>query len=276
MNKPKNRVALLGYGAIGVSIVALWRSSSVINEDYELATICCRPDQVETAWAQLDGAQTQVVTSVADMLDLRPDVVIEAAGQAAIFQHGEDILRFGATLVLLSVGALANPDVHEALCKAAALGGGRILLPAGALGGFDALRALVNAGRADVKYTSRKPPKAWFGTLAESLCDLRNLDRQDLLFRGDAAEAALNYPKNANLAAMVALAGVGFKRTMVDLIADPFIEENIGQLEAWGDGGSLSVTISGPAHPENPRSSRIVGASVISALINETARPRFC
>jgi len=269
-------VALLGYGAIGISILALWKSSSVLAEDYEITTICCRPDQVAAAHAQLDGAPAQVVTSVADMLDLRPDFVIEAAGQTAVFQYGEDILKAGATLVLLSVGALANPDAHEAMSKAAVSGGGRVLLPAGALGGFDALRALVNAGRTEVKYTSRKPPKAWFGTLAESLCDLRNLERPDLFFRGDAAEAALNYPKNANLAAMVALAGVGFKATGVDLIADPFIEENIGQLDAWGDGGSLSVTISGPAHPDNPRSSTIVGASVIAALINDSSVLKLC
>jgi len=116
---PKKAVALLGYGAIGMSILALWKSSAVLDEHYDLATICCRPDQAAAAQAQLDGAPTQVVTSVADMLDLRPDVVIEAAGQTAIFQHGEDILRSGATPVLLSVGALANSDVHQALMRAA-------------------------------------------------------------------------------------------------------------------------------------------------------------
>jgi len=274
--EPQKRVALFGYGAIGASVLALWTPSSALHEGYELATICCRPGQVDGAQAQLNGAPAQIVTTFEAMLATRPDVVIEAAGQAALFQHGEDILKSGATLVLLSVGALANPEVEQRLKRAAAAGGGRVLLPAGALGGFDALRALASAGRTMVKYTSRKPPKAWFGTPAESLCDLHALEQPALFFRGDAAEAALTYTRNANLAAMVALAGVGFKATSVDLIADPFIEENIGQLDAWGDGGSLSLTISGPAHPDNPRSSTIVGASVIAALINESAILKLC
>jgi aspartate dehydrogenase len=274
--KPKKRVALLGYGAIGVSISAMWTPSSVLNDDYALTAICCRPDHVQAAQSQWDGAPTQVVTTVASMLDTRPDIVIEAAGQKAVFQHGQDVLKSGATLILLSVGALADQDFHRATQMAARLGGGRVLLPAGALGGFDALKALVNAGRTEVTYTSRKPPKAWLGTPAENHCDLRNLHRSVTFFHGDAAHAALNYPKNANLAAMVALAGVGFQATQFALIADPFIDDNIGQLEAWGEGGRLSVTISGASHPENPKSSKIVGASVVAALKNESSTLQFC
>jgi len=132
MSGPKKRVALLGYGAIGRSLLGLWTSSSVLHENYELTTICCRPDQATAAQAYLDGASAEVVVAVPDMPDLRPDVVIEAAGQTAIFQHGEDILKSGATLLMLSVGALANSEAHQALMRAAAAGGGRVLLPVGA------------------------------------------------------------------------------------------------------------------------------------------------
>ena len=51
--------------------------------------------------------------------------------------------------------------------------------------------------------------------------DLETLDKPEIVFEGSAGEAARVYPQNANVAAVAAMAGLGFENSTITLIADP-------------------------------------------------------
>jgi aspartate dehydrogenase len=170
--------------------------------------------------------------------------------------------------MLLSVGALAEAALQADLQSAAQAGSSRLLLPVGAIAGLDGLLALRQAGLQRVRYTSAKPPLAWRGTPAEAAFDLARLTAPTVIFEGTARDAARPYPKNANLAAAVALAGLGFEQTAVRLVADPAATGNTGQIDAEGATSRLQVTVAGAASAANAKTSGIVAHSVLSALAN--------
>ena len=90
-------------------------------------------------------------------------------------------------------------------------------------------------------------------------------------YRGKAREAALLFPKNANVAATVALAGLGFDKTEVELCADPSAPGNIHEIEADGLAGSFRIEIHGKPIPENIRTSMLTAFSVARGLANLAA-----
>ena len=90
-------------------------------------------------------------------------------------------------------------------------------------------------------------------------------------FTGSARDAALEYPKNANVAASVALAGVGLDDTIVELVADPTIGRNIHEVVAEGDFGRFEFRVEGKSLPDNPRSSALAAMSVVHEIIRATS-----
>jgi aspartate dehydrogenase len=238
--------------------------------DHVIASILTRPYQLDAARSHAE-ADVRVVSSLDDFLANDLDVAVELAGHQAVAELGPRILRAGVDLMTLSVGCLARPEVFDALSSAAAAGGARVIVPVGAIAGLDGLLALRRAGLRRVRYSSTKPPASWKGTVAESVVDLDALREPAVIFEGTAREAAAAFPKNANLAAAVALAGLGFDETRVVLIADPRSDDNVGRIEAEGVDSRMTVTVAGRSEQANPKSSRITGISVMSALENDAA-----
>jgi aspartate dehydrogenase len=203
-----------------------------------------------------------VVASLAALLDLMPDVVAEAASHEALRRHGPTCLRAGVPLVFLSVGALSDRDFERELSDAAQAGGVQATVVSGGVGGLDIIAALSEDRLDRVIHTIIKPPKA-LGVETETYKEI---------FRGSARDAALNFPQNANVAAAVAMAGVGFDRTTVVIASDPAATSNRHEIEASGVCGRLAISIDNQPSPTNPRTGAVVGASLKHAL-ERLARP---
>jgi aspartate dehydrogenase len=255
-------VGLIGYGGIAQDVVAALREN---GNGVNVVGALSRPGRAEKARAALAGIA--IVESLEALLAHGPAVVAEVAGQQAVAEHGPEVLRRGHDFLVISIGALAEPALLERL-KTAAKGGGRLLLPAGAIGGIDAIAAMRIGGLHTVRYRSRKPPAAWRGSPAEKVADLDKLTGRTVLYRGSAGEAALRYPQNANVAAAVALAGLGFDATEVELVADPDAPGNVHEIEAEGVAGRFAIQLQGRPSRSNPKTSALAALSVARALIN--------
>jgi len=263
------RAAILGMGAIGTSLASDWKAAP--PSSWTLAAVCARPRQTE-ALRRILSPEIKVVVELDDLLALAPDAVIEAAGHEAARAAACRILRAGADLYLLSSGILAAPEVFEAVSRAAEEGDANIIVPAGALGGLDGLATLTRMHPTQVIYRSTKPVSAWKGTPAEAAFDLGKLAARTVIFRGTAREAALAYPKNANLAATVALAGIGFDRTLVELVADPTASRNRAEIETTTGSSTLRVEMVSTPETQNPKSSATVRSSILAALERSSSR----
>jgi aspartate dehydrogenase len=210
------------------------------------------------------AVHTELTSFLADELD----VVAECASHVAVRDYGPAILQAGADLVVISIGALSDDMLRTKLTDAAKAGGARLVLPPGAVGGIDALAAARLSGLESVVYTGRKPPKAWRGTPAERMLALDTLDEAAIFFEGSARKAAEDYPFNANVAATLALAGIGLDATKVRLVADPGITRNVHEFAVRSGCGDFSVRLEGRPSPANPKTSMMAGYSIARELLN--------
>ncbi|QHQ34273.1 aspartate dehydrogenase [Algicella marina] len=259
------QIGIIGHGAIASYVIA--------NAPKAGATVRCAICRAgrEDAAAAVFGPNVQVTS---DLDSLPPDlaIVLDCAGHAGLLAHGPRILGTGTPVATVALGALADKALTEELDRAARRGRTRLHLASGAIGALDALRAAAVGALTRVTYRGIKPASGWRGSPAEDLLDLATLgDAEHEHFRGSAREAALRYPKNANVAAAVALAGIGFDDTECVLVADGNAIGNTHEIEAEGEFGNLRFAITGRSLPDNPRSSALAAMSMITQLRDRQA-----
>jgi aspartate dehydrogenase len=253
------RVALLGYGAIGRAVceLAAARKAGPVT----IVGVLVRDPGAYAGPAQRYGIP--FVSDAAALLELRPDLVVEAAGHDGFRQHVPAILEAGVEVLSLSVGALADPATMTRIEAAAAAGGSRLRVPSGAIAALDAISAAAVGGIERVVHTVRKPP----ATLVEGprAAEIVAGGQPVELFAGTAREAALLFPANVNVIAAVSLAGIGLDRTEARILADPAVTRNVHEVAVDGEFGRLLVRIENEPS-ENPKTGRIVAMSVVRSL----------
>lgn len=255
-------IAIIGSGAIGEAVAGYLDE----HDDVLIAAAVIEPGMDARA-REVFGDEVEIVYAVNDV-STEVGLAVDCAGHPALRQHGAAVLARGIDLVTVSSGALADASLFDALAVAARKGGAQLRVVSGAIGALDVLAAGSIGELAKVTYRGRKPPRGWRGSPAETKLDLDALSEAAVHYRGSARNAALEYPKNANVAASVALAGIGFDATEVELIADPNIERNVHEIVAEGDFGRFEFRIEGRSLPDNPRSSAITAMSVVREILN--------
>lgn len=257
--RPLQALGFVGAGAIAREICSVLPGK--LTRPLQQVSFLVRPVDVPAFQAdaeRLVGTLADKVTLLTDLdafLAAAPSLIVECAGHAALQSYGAAILAARIPLLCVSSGALSDAELARMLLEASIKHGTRLTVSAGALGGIDALLTARYSGLTRVAYTSRKPPLAWRDTPAETVCDLAALTSERCVFEGSAREAARLYPKNANVAATIALAGLGFEKTTVRIIADPAATENVHEIEAESAAVNLHLKIAGRPAPANPKTS---------------------
>lgn len=72
----------------------------------------------------------------------------------------------------------------------------------------------------------------------------RQDNRRSVVYEGPTREACVHFPRNVNVHAAVALAGIGFDRTISRIISDPEVSTNAHRISLSGDGISITLDIS--------------------------------
>lgn len=248
------RIGVLGHGAIGSLVAAEIAARHIPGAT--LAGIIVRTPRRDAPAQQLslDEALAEC------------DLIVECAGQEALRDHGERILRAGVDLLMTSIGALADEHIEQTLRAA---GPGRLFYTAGAIGGLDLLASGARMGSyRSVNVLTRKLPhtliQPWMDP--ERVRHLEQAAEASEVFSGPAREAAKLFPKSLNVAAAVALAIQDWSAVTVTLIADPSAQLTEHRISARGISGEYSFTIKNAPAEQNPRTSAVVPYAVLRSL----------
>lgn len=267
------RIGIIGFGNIAASLLDLLDRSDLTPAHVAVLASARGADAARAQLAQrgqLRPHTQAVVTTAEALVEETPNLVIECAGHGAVISHVPTILQAGIDVIVVSVGALADAALAETLRHAAQAGGAQVILPAGAVGGIDLLSALSAADGLEVRYRGTKPPRAWAGSRAEDTIDLAATSTATVFFQGSARQAALAFPKNANVAATLALAGAGLDDTLVELIADPAAAGNIHSYEVRSAIANYRMEIESLPSAGNAKTSASTVYSILRAIRNRT------
>ncbi len=217
------------------------------------------------------------VIGVDALVAAHPEVVIEAASHAAVLEHAETLLSNGIALIVLSAGALCDDALRARLERAAAKHRALLYVPSGGIGGLDALKAACAAGVDQVSIAVTKPPAAWKGIpyVERKNIDLDRLAGPVTLFEGTAREGVPHFPANVNIAAALSLAGIGFDRTRLKVIADPALRFNTHFITIKGRTGTIELRFESVPSPDNPKTAMLACYSALAAFRQFNSAVRY-
>ena len=268
------RVGILGGGVIARLFLEHARRGEM--DDAEIVAIAGR-SEASRAKALAREFSVPFVIGTKKLIAARPEVVIEAASHDAVREHAESLLSNGVAVIVLSGGALCDDGLRGRLERAAAKHRALLCLPSGGIGGLDALKAACAAGVDEVSIAVTKPPAAWKGIayVERMKIDLDRLAGAVTLFEGTAREGVPHFPANVNVAAVLALAGVGFDRTRLKVVADPALKFNTHFITIRGKTGTINLRFESVPSPDNPKTAMLACYSALAAFRQFTSPVRY-
>jgi aspartate dehydrogenase len=256
------KICLIGWGAISQRVASLLRDR---NSRVEIVAVAVR--DLSSARPNLPRG-AKLIGSADELAASGASLAVEAAGRSSVLCYGRAALQAGMDFAVSSTSAFVEEGTLSELTALAVASDCKLLVSSGALGGIDALAAASRLEVSAVDHRIVKPPIAWRGTPAETLCDLNQLAEAFTFFEGTAREAADRFPQNANVAVISALAGIGLDRTRISLVADPFTSINRHEVSATGDFGALNVRLENRPLKENPKSSEMTALNIVRLVEN--------
>lgn len=246
------KIGIIGYGNIGKTIVKAIQEEKIkceINGIFDIKKLDLKDNIISLKF----------FNNIDEFLKQDIDLVVEAASQIAVKEYGLKILKNNKNLMIMSVGALEDEKLLHQLKNEAEKRNLNIYIPSGAIAGIDAIRA-ANLGEIEkAEIITRKNPKS----LPNEFSDTKE---EKIIYIGNAQEAVKKFPFNINVAATLSLAGIGFEKTEVKIIADPNVNQNIHEIHVKGKFGEiLAITKSVPS-PENPKTSYLASLSAIALI----------
>ncbi len=259
------RVGIVGLGSIGRTVARNLHEGKIPKAVLAGATV--RDRAKAEAFLTEIGCDAPILPI--EVLAAASDIVVECAPPGILADIAASVLGCGKKLMVLSAGVLLR---HPELIALAKEHGGQIIVPTGALIGFDAVSAAAESDIQSVKMITRKPVKGLLGApyLLKHKIDIANLREPLLVFEGSARDAAAGFPENVNVAAALSLAGIGADRTTIEIWADPSVTRNIHRVVVEADSARFEMSIEN-VPSTNPKTGRITALSVLAALRKMTA-----
>jgi len=242
-------LGIIGCGAIGTDV------AKAADKMKDIENIYLHDINKKASENLCKKVKKAKIMKVKDFLQ-HVDVVFEGASQQAVNEYAEQVLRAGKDLILMSVGSLFDDSLRRKLEKTARKENRKIYVPSGAICGIDGILSANVGGLNEVTLVTTKSP--------ESLG--RSLDVRSVLFKGNARDAVKKFPTNINVAASLSLAGKGFDKTKVEIVADPVVSRISHKILAHGKFGRLRVELENMPNPSNPGSSYMASLSAIATI----------
>ena len=160
------------------------------------------------------------------------DLIVECATADALKQSFETMID-AADVLVFSLTAFSDPAFFERAIARATASGHHIYLPHGAILGLDGIadaRPIMTAATIE----TTKSPKSLGLDLTE----------RTVVYEGPTRGACGAFPRNVNVHAAVALAGLGFDRTLSRIVADPAVSTNAHVITIEGEGIHFEIRVS--------------------------------
>ena len=265
VDRARMRVAIIGGGTIARLFIEHIRRGDL--GDADVVTIVGRNDGSRSKPLATEFG-ISYVTSLQDLERCKPDVVVEAASHAAVREFCGGLLDRGIAVIVLSGGALHDDELRNRLEASAVKSGALLYVPSGGIGGLDALKAACIAGVDEVEIVVSKPPQAWKGIpyVEKMKLDLGALREPTVLYEGMARGGVPHFPANVNIAAVLSMAGIGFDRTRLKVVANPDIKHNTHEISVRGKTGNIHIKLENVPAPENPKTAWLACYSALAAL----------
>ncbi|MGF6906453.1 aspartate dehydrogenase domain-containing protein [Fusobacterium sp. PH5-44] len=215
-------LGFLGCGKIGKSMIDHIRK----NERHKITFIQSRSLQEKEAFKE------KIITKPADELYKNTDIIIESATADALKENIDEILKY-SDLVVFSVTAFSDEKFTNKVKELCQKYNRHVYFPHGAILGLDGI------------FDARPILKS---VTIETIKSPQSLGRTDkertIVYEGVTREVCKLYPRNVNVHAAIALAGLGFDKTLSKIISDPATTNNTHIIQVEGEGISFTLNLS--------------------------------